>query len=295
MSEIEHNFGGVWTEVKLEILGKYLNFYTEALKNKPSELSPFKLVYIDAMAGTGHRTETIPGAPLFDLGEKKVQYAGSAKIALNIKRKFSSYLFIENNPTRAAELEKLKRKCGKGLITIYKGDSNEVIERLAKRKEWKQGRRGVIFIDPYGMNLHWKSLEAIASTEALDAWYLFPTSAMVRQAAKNYKKIDEGKRMALNRLLGTREWENAFYDEPMQLELFNSHMSKYRSANIRQMEQWVSERLKKVFQYVTEPVVLPKKGPQLFSLYFCVSNPSKPAVALAKKVAKEIIRPHMQR
>jgi len=43
------DFGGPWTQHKLKILELYLDAYTTALKNQP-----FKLVYIDAFAGTGH-------------------------------------------------------------------------------------------------------------------------------------------------------------------------------------------------------------------------------------------------
>ena len=41
-------FGGNWTEEKLDILAKYLDAYTTALKNKQ-----FRLVYLDAFAGAG--------------------------------------------------------------------------------------------------------------------------------------------------------------------------------------------------------------------------------------------------
>ncbi len=41
-------FGGSWTKEKLDILQRYLNAYTTALKNQP-----FRLWYIDAFAGTG--------------------------------------------------------------------------------------------------------------------------------------------------------------------------------------------------------------------------------------------------
>ncbi len=41
-------FGGPWTQKKLRILGLYLNAYTTALKNQR-----FRLVYIDAFAGSG--------------------------------------------------------------------------------------------------------------------------------------------------------------------------------------------------------------------------------------------------
>ena len=42
------DFGGPWTQQKLNILEHYLDAYTTALKNQP-----FRLVYIDAFAGTG--------------------------------------------------------------------------------------------------------------------------------------------------------------------------------------------------------------------------------------------------
>ena len=42
------DFGGQWTIEKLDILERYLDAYTTALKNQP-----FRLMYIDAFAGTG--------------------------------------------------------------------------------------------------------------------------------------------------------------------------------------------------------------------------------------------------
>ncbi|MDE0205517.1 MAG: three-Cys-motif partner protein TcmP [Candidatus Tectomicrobia bacterium] len=39
-------FGGPWTQEKLDILRRYLDAYTTALKNQP-----FTLTYIDAFAG----------------------------------------------------------------------------------------------------------------------------------------------------------------------------------------------------------------------------------------------------
>jgi three-Cys-motif partner protein len=41
-------FGSGWTELKLDAIEKYLDFYTIALKK-----SGFKLCYIDAFAGSG--------------------------------------------------------------------------------------------------------------------------------------------------------------------------------------------------------------------------------------------------
>ena len=43
-----HRFGGRWTADKLQVLREYVHFYTTALSGQT-----FKLVYIDAFAGTG--------------------------------------------------------------------------------------------------------------------------------------------------------------------------------------------------------------------------------------------------
>lgn len=45
---MKHTFGGLWTQEKLQVLEKYLQFYATALKNQP-----FTLHYVDAFAGTG--------------------------------------------------------------------------------------------------------------------------------------------------------------------------------------------------------------------------------------------------
>jgi hypothetical protein len=45
------SFGGQWTQRKLAKVSSYLTAYTTALKNMP-----FRLIYIDAFAGTGYRT-----------------------------------------------------------------------------------------------------------------------------------------------------------------------------------------------------------------------------------------------
>lgn len=34
----EHRFGGLWTQLKLDILRDYLGFYTQALKNQRFDL-----------------------------------------------------------------------------------------------------------------------------------------------------------------------------------------------------------------------------------------------------------------
>ncbi len=98
-------FGGSWTEEKLAKVGAYLKAYTTALKNQP-----FKLMYVDAFAGTGYRRskndDTTVGG-LFDMPEVNDLAQGSARIALEIEPAFDTYVFIEKNRNRFKALQKL--------------------------------------------------------------------------------------------------------------------------------------------------------------------------------------------
>jgi three-Cys-motif partner protein len=57
-------------------------------------------------------------------------------------------------------------------IQIRPGDANVEIQELCK-KDWSS-HRAVLFLDPYGMQVEWKTIEAIAATKAIDLWLLFP-------------------------------------------------------------------------------------------------------------------------
>ena len=87
-------FGGEWTRQKLEILRRYLEAYTTALKDQP-----FKLIYIDAFAGDGYWR---PGTPytIEDYGDFSTLLRGSARLALAIDNKpFDRFHLYREEPT----------------------------------------------------------------------------------------------------------------------------------------------------------------------------------------------------
>lgn len=284
---VDHCFGGAWTEIKLDILKKYLNFYTTALKNKK-----FELLYIDAFAGSGSRTEVIPKSPLLGETERKITYDGSAKIALEIEPHFDRYLFIDNNKERYNELKKLRNLFPDTYIRVTEDDANTVIQDMCQRPIWHTNQyRGVVFLDPYGNHVEWKTLEAISSTESFDVWFLFPISGVYRQASHDIEKLEPYKKDSLNKMFGTNTWEEAFYKNTVQKDLFGTHETKER-IKVEEIEKWIKSRLEKCFPYVSKPLPLPQQGAQLFSLFFCVSNPSPKALGLALKAANHILKQH---
>jgi three-Cys-motif partner protein len=173
-----HRFGGDWTSDKLGVLESYLSRYTTALKD-----TSFRKAYIDAFAGTGYREvrgdpdAQEPDALLFpDLAENEPQELldGSARLALKTEPRFDRYIFIERSKEHCEQLETLRDEFPELAedIIIKLGDANMEIQGLCK-KDWRR-RRAVMFLDPYGMQVEWKTIEAIAKTKAIDLWVLFP-------------------------------------------------------------------------------------------------------------------------
>ena len=170
-------FGGDWTTAKLGVLAKYLECYTKALKNKPSKSHPFRKAYIDAFAGTGYRdapSEDEGGKlmePLLfpDLAEQEPQelLEGSARLALRGEPRFDRYVFIDRSPSRCAQLDALKTEFPHLAqdIQIRNGDANAEVQTMCEG-DWS-ARRAVLFLDPYGMQVEWKTIEAIAATKAI--------------------------------------------------------------------------------------------------------------------------------
>lgn len=284
----KHTFGGLWTEEKLDILRQYLNFYTNALKNQP-----FKLIYIDAFAGTGSREQK--DNPNLELLEKTTSLDGSVKIALNTTVPFNSYHFVEIDKKKIDDLNELRKKHSNKKINLHNDDANFVIRNLCEVTNWKENR-AVIFIDPYGMEVEWETLTYISKTKAIDLWYLFPTNGVIRQLNKTLSSIEREEKYkseAIDRIFGNCDWRNEFYkiETPQQNDLFGDiALEPLKDTNIRKLEEFTKKRLETIFPVVAKPLVLPQKGAQLFSLFFCVSNPNEKAIGLSMRAANYILQ-----
>lgn len=209
-----HPFGGVWTEVKLTIGAGYAQAFQTALKNQP-----FESWYIDPFAGTGERVEKRLGGGLLEgkvLEEELVRFAGSARRALDIEPHFNHYRFADTKPAHIEALRRLAAEYVGRDIQIFPGDGNECVRKIVgnrlwtgERSGWKQ--RGIVFLDPYGMNVAWDTLHLIAQTERLDVWFLFAAKAVRQQLGPSLDRVDEGKAAALDRFFGEPNWRDEFF------------------------------------------------------------------------------------
>jgi three-Cys-motif partner protein len=286
-----HTFGGDWTQQKLERIRKYLSAYTTALKNQP-----FTLAYIDAFAGTGYRTtralDSDDEFPFPELAEEDSRrfVEGSARIALQVVPRFSKYIFIERKGKHIPELERLKEDFHEVAndITIENAEANEYLIKLSAR-DWSK-HRAVLFLDPYGMQVKWATLQAIARTRAIDLWILFPLGVAVNRLLKRDGKINQGIKRRLDEMFGTQDWYHAFYKEVTTEDLFGEKAELRKVSTFKTIGGYFVQRLKTTFPGVAENPrpLFNSKGNPLYLLCFAASNErgAKPALRIAQHILK---------
>lgn len=286
-------FGGDWTEQKLECVSKYLRAYTTIMSKQQ-----FNFAYIDAFAGTGYREmendEDTDELMFPDLVSPEVAnfHDGSARNALEVEPPFMKYVFIEKNINRYAELEKLKKEfLHKGefsgnMIECRHEDANEYLKDLCG-KNWKS-HRALVFLDPYGMQVEWRTIESIAQTQAIDLWILFPLGTVNRLLKRN-GEIRPALRARLDLFFGEPDWYDVFYQLAKQISLFDEEQWQKTGNIFTTIEQYFIGRLQGIFNGVaTNPLPLRNsKNVPLYLLCFAAGN--KNGAPIAVKIAQEIL------
>jgi three-Cys-motif partner protein len=289
MRQNQQNFGGDWTTEKLERVRKYLKAYATIMKNWN-----FHFAYIDAFAGTGYRTyrqDADSDELMFpEIAEQEVQrfLDGSARIALQVQPKFQNYILIEKDDNRFAELEKLKVEFPSDDIELIQSDANEYLNDLCG-KDWRR-HRAVLFLDPYGMEVEWQTVTAIANTQAIDLWILFLLGIAVNRLLKRDGDVDTTVRHKLDRFFGTTDWYDAFYEIVSSPTLFGEEMVIRKTSDFQSIAQYFVERLQAVFTGVANnplPLYNSRNNP-LYLLCFAAGNPKGAPTAV--KIAQDILK-----
>ncbi len=135
-----------WTALKLEYLDNYLQAYVRATKRAR------EIHYIDPFAGCGD-------CVIIESGH---YVQGSPWRALNAVPQFSKYHFVEKRPALAAHLRKSIIDKGFNNANLYVGDCNQVIPSQILPK-LPRDVPCFAFLDPYGLQLHWATICALAS------------------------------------------------------------------------------------------------------------------------------------
>lgn len=244
---------GPWAHQKLDAFQRYLEAYMRVMKNQS-----FKLFYVDAFAGAGiskvRQCQSVDSAYPFLIDEDEIEeiedyILGSPLRALNVSPAFDHYRFVELDENRAKELEELFENFPGRDIKVRHGDANENVQYIAERftrRHW----RGVAFLDPYGPNLHWKTIDALANTKKFDVIINFPLQMGINRLLKVDGQIPEHHLDLLDRCFGCRDWfEEAYETVP---GLFGDQLVKRPNAVDRLLALYL-DRLQKAFGHVSNP------------------------------------------
>ena len=153
--------------------------------------------------------------------EGRAEYLkGSPRVALQIKHPFTHYVFIELNSKRVRQLEELTVEARKAGPKVYvrQRDCNEYLtEFLQESREHWRNWRGVVFLDPFGMQVPWNTVAELGRTGAIEVFINFPVGMAIQRLLKKNGQFSPNERAKLDSYFGTDEWFDLLYREKTDL------------------------------------------------------------------------------
>ncbi len=301
VGEPQKNWGGAWTEEKLDAFEKYVKAYLTIMKKYATE-NDWKLFYFDAFAGSGSR-EAIPDdvvdteATLFGDEEieeiaKQTSYKGAAERVLGIDIdgfSFDYYYFVDKNEKSLHALEgKLKSKFpNKAKCMAFKtGDANERILELVNYAKNHPKCATLVLLDPFGMQLSWDTIRALKDIKHIDLWILVPSGVIINRLLIRSGQIMCPERMEKSFGMPIDEIQKYFYVQITEQSLFGEITRQQKRDNtINRIAQLYLDLLGKEFAHVIkEPLVLRNStNCPIFHFVFASHNET------GMKIASEIV------
>ncbi|MEQ8179165.1 MAG: three-Cys-motif partner protein TcmP [Amphiplicatus sp.] len=284
---------GPWAREKLELLRRYLEAYTTILRSKNFQ----DFYFVDAFAGAG-------SAPLRNLEDDKngieqfgldiaafrlgdddeIAYVkGSPRVALEIKHPFTKYIFIEKDAGRSSELVQIANEHAlSDRVEILNGDANTELTRrlLSGAVNWRRNR-GIVFLDPFGLQVPWDTISRIAETKALEIIVNFPVGMAIQRLLPKHGQFSDDQRSKLTAYLGSPEWESLLYQEAP--DLFGEVKRSKVDASGDKLAMWYRDKIKSAFGHATFPrLITNQQGSHLY--YLIHAGPKDLGVKIASDV-----------
>ncbi len=251
---------GPWSEVKLDILGRYASEYSKILSTQRNPA--FQHVYIDAFAGAGfHLSKTsgemVPGSPLN---------------ALVVKPPFTEFHLVDLDGDKVDGLRALigERKD----VYLYHGDCNLVLLRSVFPKVlFKDYKRGLCLLDPYKLTLDWSVIREAGVMKSLDIFINFPIHDINRTVLHHRPEgVSNANIERMNAYWGDDSWRKVAYEETPPDLFGNVDIEKVSNEKFAAAFR---DRLKRVAGFKRVPAPLPmrnKKGSTVYYLFFASQN-----------------------
>lgn len=278
MLEPKYDEIGYWSEIKLDIIKDYAAAYSHILSSqkKPSLYH----IYIDAFAGAGKHISKKTGAFVL----------GSPMNALLIKPHFREYHFIDLDKQKIASLEEIAGS--RQDVHIYHGDCNHVLlENVLPKAAYKDYRRALCILDPYGLHLNWKVIHTAGQMRSIEIFLNFPVADMNRNVLlrkPDEVSTDQIKRM--NRFWGDESWRQDTYLPSKQIKLFGD--ADLEKVSNEKVAEAFRKRLIKVAGFGNVPKPIAMRNTQNAVVYYLFFASHKPVAA---DIIKDIFKKYKNR
>lgn len=293
-SNTKREWGGLWTEDKLDCFESYVRAYL-TIMNAYRDKYNWKLLYFDGFAGCGSRgseekfaLEQVYGNNPIDESELKL-YAGAAERVVRLEqvmRGFDFYYFVDMNENNLTKLElKLAPYITKGYKVFRPDNANNQLLELSKGMQNNKNLKTLCFLDPFGMNIDWESIVSIAGP-SIDLWILVPTGSIVNRLIQKNGELRYPDKLETFFGLPENEIKNRFFVPITETTLFGeeTRIQKVRGA-IQEIASIYCDQLGQLFPYVTsKPLVLKNSNNVPIFHLVCASHN-----ATAVKIAQQII------
>jgi three-Cys-motif partner protein len=290
-TENQNDWGGPWTERKLEAFSKYVWSYLKIMKKNPY----WKTIYFDGFAGSGNRSDNCKSELYRQLKfslEEESGYKGAAQRVINLKDglTFDYYYFIDSNETSLSNLKRLlsNESSSKNKQLVFKfGDANKWVIELASVLK-SNNYAALVFLDPFGMQINWDSIAALANTRS-DIWILVPTGVIVNRLLDKRGELRSIEKLQSFFGLSADEIKKSFYYSEQQNTIFGEEeLVRKVSKPIEKIARLYIDRLKTVWTNVIEnPLILNNsKGVPIFHFVFASNN--KNAVKIANQIIQSV-------
>ena len=251
---------GYWSELKLEMVEKYGQGYTNAFNKLGARLKKF---YIDGFSGAGVHLSKRTGE----------QIEGSPARALKISPPFDGFYFIDMRADKTAYLEKVR--AGRANVEIHTGDTNPYLKRLLPTIKYSDYKRAMCLLDTYGLHLDWEVMQIAGQLKTVDLFLNFPIMDINRNVLRHDRtKVASEDIDRMNRFWGDNSWDAVAYVETGQTSMFDFGPEKQKQDNDAIVAAF-RDRLKEDagFKYVPAPLAMTNRNNAvIYYLFFASAN-----------------------
>ncbi len=297
MKKRDKNWGGDWTEQKLDAFESYVKAYLTIMHSARKKLNgwPRNIIYFDGFAGSGKKEElnnkNNSQQKLLDsleiTSKDETLYQGSAERVLKLDKKFDKYIFVDIN-TKA--IEELKNHLENKNIDLSKcnfiaKDVNDVISEFVK--SCTRNDVALILLDPFGMQVKWKSIEKLRD-KRIDLWILVPSGVIINRLLDRKGKLQHSE--LLEKYLGMtkEEIKKEFYTTETESTLFGveDYIKKIPDA-ISKIANLYSKKLAAIFKFVTKKPLELKNSKNVTIYHFLFASNNKNAIKIASQIIEK--------